>query len=132
MAPASSRATQSSVLLSQLPSLPQRLMLPKPPRGPKPVSVLEAEGAQLVLKAEAGGELQVRQPRRQGNQHPLYPSRRSPSPSPPKVRYPFLYSNVDALTLADVRRLLTSYKELVLKYEATVQVGSRGQDIVGS
>ena len=39
-------------------SLPQ-LALPVPPRGPKPVAVLEAEGVQLVLKAEAAGELQV-------------------------------------------------------------------------
>ena len=41
-----------------------------------------------------------------------------------QVRYPFLYSNVDALTLADVRQLLVLYKELVLKYEATAQVRS--------
>ena len=45
------------------------------------------------------------------------------SPSPPlQVRYPFLYANLEALTVADVRRLLVDYKELVLKYEATTQV----------
>ena len=53
-----------------------------------------------------------------------------PSTSPPliipmasQVRYPFLYSNLESLTLADVGRLLEQYKELVLKHEATVQVG---------
>ena len=51
----------------------------------------------------------------------LFPSSVLP-PSPVQVRYPFLYANLEALTVADVRRLLVDYKELVLKYEATTQV----------
>ena len=49
---------------------------------------------------------------------PTYP----PPSSPLQVRYPFLYANLEALTVADVRRLLVDYKELVLKYEAATQV----------
>lgn len=40
------------------------------------------------------------------------------------ARYAYLYSSVDALTLADVRLLLQQYKELVLQYEAVSMVGS--------
>ena len=115
--------SQPSELLVQPFSLPLQLMLPPLPRGPKPLSVLEAEGVQLVLKAEAGGELQVMTIRYSFSTYYIYyHTYYTVTWIMEQVRYPFLYSNVDALTLADVRQLLVLYKELVLKYEATAQV----------
>ncbi|KAF5828141.1 hypothetical protein DUNSADRAFT_18125 [Dunaliella salina] len=52
---------------------------------------LEEHGVQLLLAADAAGELQE--------------------------CYPLFHASVDALTLADVKQLLDQYKELVIKYE---------------
>ena len=79
------------------PGAPADAPPPAPPPAPasrvaKPAAELEAEGLKLVVSAEESGSL--------------------------LASYPFLYYAPEDLLLTDVPRLLSSYKELVLRYES--------------